>query len=148
MKELDKGEAIKVVDVVAAVIFNDKKDKVLVGQRSEVQNYPNKWEFIGGKIEIGELPEEALRREIKEEIGAEVTVGKLLDITEVDNLERNQLSHRVFFYECHKLEGDIKLDRAVYQKVKWIGVNNLTQLDWIEGSIGIAKKLAGNLALP
>ena len=63
------------VPVVAGIL--KRQGKVLVGQRPAGASLPNVWEFPGGKIEIGETPEEALHRELKEELGIDVEVGPL-----------------------------------------------------------------------
>ena len=72
---------MKTIKVVAAVI--KKQNKVFVTQRGYGE-FKDGWEFPGGKIEQGETPQEALKREIKEELDAEIEVGKLIDIVEYD----------------------------------------------------------------
>lgn len=65
----------KKVSVVGAVIFNEQNE-ILCALRSPTMLLPNYWEFPGGKIDEGEAPEEALLREIKEELGCFITVGE------------------------------------------------------------------------
>ncbi|AJG91310.1 NUDIX domain protein (plasmid) [Bacillus cereus] len=65
----------KKVSVVGAVMFNEKNE-VLCALRSHTMSLPNYWEFPGGKINGGEMPQEALVREIKEELGCLITVGE------------------------------------------------------------------------
>ncbi len=135
----------ELVQVVSAVILNEAGDKVLVGQRSLKQSYPLKWEFIGGKVELGESPEEALKREVAEEINLQVAVGRLLDVVEVDYRQMGRPSHQILFYECRRLTKKATIDPDVYKAVKWVHVNDLPGLDWVEGEIEFAKKLVGGL---
>lgn len=72
---------MKQVKVVAAVIVQD--DKILATQRGH-GDFKDGWEFPGGKIEVGEKPEDALKREILEELGAEVEIHELIDVVEYD----------------------------------------------------------------
>ena len=72
---------MKTINVVAAVIFKD--GRVFATQRGYGE-FKDGWEFPGGKIEPGESPEDALRREIREELEVEVNVGELIDIIEYD----------------------------------------------------------------
>jgi 8-oxo-dGTP diphosphatase len=142
-------EPIKeIVRVVGAVIVSERRDKVLLGQRSESQSHPLKWEFIGGKIEPGESPEEALIREVDEETGLKIEVGRFLDVVEADYRNYGRPSHQISFYECRRINGVAKLDPEIYNEVRWVRLDEIAELDWIDGNKGFAKRLAIHLTSP
>jgi 8-oxo-dGTP diphosphatase len=84
----------KVIDVAAGIVLQD--GKVLVARRRESDHLGGLWEFPGGKIEAGETPEEALRRELVEELGVEVRVGPLWGILSHRYPERSVRLHFLF----------------------------------------------------
>jgi len=87
--------------VAAAVVFSG--DAVLIAQRGESDRFPLLWEFPGGKVEEGELPEEALVRECREELGLSVRVGALADAV---YHAYDTFSVLLLFYECGIREGE------------------------------------------
>ncbi|WP_186445742.1 (deoxy)nucleoside triphosphate pyrophosphohydrolase [Paenibacillus cremeus] len=114
--------------VVGAVIYNSDTDRFLCGKRYKY----NKWEFIGGKVEEDETPEEALRREVIEEIGCEVKVGDMVKDVQHDNI-------RLLTYMC-----DIELGKPVlyeHEALAWIKRDELWMYDFLEADIPTVREL-------
>lgn len=114
----------KRVSVVGAVIFNERNE-VLCALRSPKMSLPNYWEFPGGKINEGEMPQEALIREIKEELGCLITVGEKIE--EVDYEYENIIVHLVTYKANIKSGIPKALEHA---ELIWVHVNNLLGLKW------------------
>jgi len=130
------------IRVVTAVIIDKKGEKVLVAQRAATASHPLTWTFIGGKVEPGESPEEALRREVAEETSLQIRVGRLLDVAEVDYRNLGRPSHNISYYSCEIITGVARLYPNIHAAVRWIRAEELTNLDWIEGDRQFVKKLA------
>jgi 8-oxo-dGTP diphosphatase len=121
--------------VVGAVIVEN--GKILCAQRGPSKSLPLKWEFPGGKIEEGESPQEALRREINEEMQCEIEIGE-------------QVEHTVYEYDfgvvhlttyyCKLTEGIPILTEHV--SFKWLSPNELKSLDWAPADIPAIEKLS------
>ncbi|MGH0556105.1 (deoxy)nucleoside triphosphate pyrophosphohydrolase [Bacillus pretiosus] len=119
----------KKVSVVGAVIFNERNE-VLCALRSPKMSLPNYWEFPGGKINEGEMPQEALVREIKEELGCLINVGEKIE--EVDYEYENIIVHLVT-YKANIKSGILKaLEHA---EIKWVQVEKLFELEWAPADI-------------
>ncbi len=119
----------KRVSVVGAVIFN-KRNEVLCALRSPKMSLPNYWEFPGGKINEGEMPQEALIREIKEELGCLISVGEKIE--EVDHEYENIIVH-LATYKAYIESGIPKaLEHA---DLKWVQVKKLLELKWAPADI-------------
>ena len=114
---------MKKIEVVAAILF--EKNKILATQRG-YGGYKDKWEFPGGKIEEGESPENALIREIKEELDISISVDEYLCTVDYDYLEFH-LTMRC--YICSIIEGDIILKE--HKAGKWLGASELWEADWL-----------------
>lgn len=100
------------IPVVTAVI--SREGKLLVGRRPEGQSLPGLWEFPGGKIEMGESPEEALKRELKEELGIDAEVGELILAT---THNYGQTGIILLFFHVHFWKGEL---RSVHHtELKW-----------------------------
>ena len=126
---------MKTIKVVAAVI--KKQNKVFVTQRGYGE-FKDGWEFPGGKIEQGETPQEALKREIKEELDAEIEVGKLIDIVEYD-YPTFHLSMQCFWCE---LKQD-KIELKEHEVAKWLNLNEkeMLSVEWLPADRGLIKKI-------
>lgn len=125
---------MKEVKVVAAVIFQD--GKVFATQRG-YGTFKDRWEFPGGKIEAGESPEEALRREISEELETEIEVGELIDTIEYDYPDFH-LSMKC--YACRIISGDLHL--VEHEAARWLNADQLDSVDWLPADITLIPKIA------
>lgn len=115
---------MKSIEVVAAVI-SDGEGRVFATQRGYGE-YRGKWEFPGGKIEAGETPEQALRREIREELGAQVSVGRKITTVEADYEHFHLTLH---CYLCRVASGRLTLLEA--EDARWLKDSELTDVDWL-----------------
>lgn len=125
---------MKTVRVVAAIIVKD--GKVFATQRGYGE-FKDGWEFPGGKIEAGESPEDALRREIMEELDTEVAVGELLDTVEWD-YPSFHLSMDCFV--CTILEGDLHLRE--HEAARWLTREQLGDVGWLPADVCLVPKIA------
>lgn len=128
---------MKTIRVVAAIIFN--QGKVFATQRGYGE-FKDGWEFPGGKIEPGETPEEAIKREIKEELDTEIEIVKFLDTVEYD-YPKFHLSMDCFI--CKVVSGDLVLKE--HEAVKWLTKENLDSVDWLPADQGLVEKIKEEL---
>lgn len=128
---------MKTINVVAAVIM--KEGKVFATQRGYGE-FKDGWEFPGGKVEAGEGPEEALRREIREELEVEVNVGDLIDTIEYD-YPAFHLSMKC--YACTIAGGSPHL--LEHEAARWLSADQLDSVAWLPADITLIPKIAGLL---
>lgn len=126
---------MKTINVVAAVIM--KEGKVFATQRGYGE-FKGGWEFPGGKVEAGESPEEALRREIREELEVEVNVGDLIDTIEYD-YPAFHLSMKC--YACTIAGGSPHL--LEHEAARWLSADQLDSVAWLPADITLIPKIAG-----
>lgn len=124
---------MKTVRVVAAIIIEN--GKVFATQRG-YDEFKDGWEFPGGKIEPGETPEEAIVREIKEELDTEVEVIELLDTVEYD-YPNFHLSMGCFI--CKIKSGDLVLKE--HEAAKWLTKDTLGSLEWLPADMGLVGEI-------
>lgn len=124
---------MKAIRVVAAIITYE--DKIFATQRGYGE-FEGGWEFPGGKVEEGETPEEALVREIKEELDVEVEVEELLDTVEYD-YPKFHLSMDCFI--CKVKYGDFVLKE--HKNAKWLTKDTLNSVGWLPADEGLVKKI-------
>ncbi len=122
--------------VVAALILRD--DKILICQRTRHQTMPLKWEFPGGKIEPGEKLEEALHRELDEELGVGVTIGA--KAATVRHTYGSGAAVELHFFVVEKFQGEIQ--NRIFRDVRWVGREELPQYDFLEADIALVKDIA------
>ena len=120
---------MKTVKVVAAIIIHE--NKIFATQRGYGE-FKDGWEFPGGKIEPGETPQEALVREIKEELDIEIEVKDFLETVEYDYPEFH-LSMDCFF--CSIRSGELVLKE--HEAAKWLTVETLDSVDWLPADKGL-----------
>lgn len=125
---------MKTIRVVAAVILSE--GKVFVTQRG-YGDFKGGWEFPGGKIEEGETPEAALRREIFEELDTEIVVGGLIDTIEYD-YPNFHLSMDCFV--CDIVNGNLVLKE--HEAAKWLDKENLYSVEWLPADVSLIEKIA------
>ena len=128
---------MKTINVVAAVVM--KEGKVFATQRGYGE-FKDGWEFPGGKVEAGESPEEALRREIREELEVEVNVGDLIDTIEYD-YPAFHLSMKC--YACTIVGGSPHL--LEHEAARWLSADQLDSVAWLPADITLIPKIAGLL---
>lgn len=128
---------MKTINVVAAVIM--KEGRVFATQRGYGE-FKDGWEFPGGKVEAGESPEEALRREIREELEVEVNVGDLIDTIEYD-YSAFHLSMKC--YACTIAGGSPHL--LEHEAARWLSADQLDSVAWLPADITLIPKIEGLL---
>lgn len=121
------------VKVAAAIIFHG--DKIFATQRG-YGDFKDGWEFPGGKIEAGETPEQALVREIREELDTEIEVGDLFDTVEYD-YPTFHLSMDCFL--CTVKSGNLVLKE--HEAARWLAKENLDSVEWLPADKGLIEKL-------
>ena len=128
---------MKTIKVVAAIICDssEKANKIFATARGYGE-FKGKWEFPGGKIEHGETPQQALVREIKEELAVKIEVGELIDTVEYD-YPNFHLSMECF--RCVVTDGEIILKEA--EDGRWLDKDGLYSVDWLPADIALIKKL-------
>ena len=124
---------MKTIRVVAAVIR--KGNRIFATQRGYGE-FKDGWEFPGGKIEPGETPQEALVREIREELETEIRVGDLIDTIEYD-YPAFHLSMDCFW--CEIVEGSLELKE--HEAAKWLDRESLYTVDWLPADVGLVEKI-------
>jgi len=122
--------------VVAALIFKD--GKVLVCQRTRHQTMPLKWEFPGGKIEPGEQPRDALRRELDEELGIDANIGP--EVSRLRHEYPGGGSVELRFFVVHEYRGEI--ENKIFRDVRWSTRSELPQHDFLEADLPLVRDLA------
>ena len=129
---------MKTVRVVAAVIkaTDEKGEPIIFATRRGYGEFKGGWEFPGGKIEDGETPQEALKREILEELDTEISVGELIDTIEYD-YPSFHLSMDCFW--CEIVKGDLVLKE--HEAAKWLNKESLKAVDWLPADITLIDKL-------
>ena len=135
-----RGKYMKTVRVVAAVIkaVNDKKEPIIFATQRGYGEFKDGWEFPGGKIEEGEIPQDALKREIREELDTEISVGELIDTIEYD-YPTFHLSMDCFWAEVTK--GHLELKEA--EAAKWLTKDQLDSVAWLPADITLIDKIQG-----
>jgi 8-oxo-dGTP diphosphatase len=133
-REIHAGGIVK--QVVAALIFKD--GKVLVCQRTRHQTMPLKWEFPGGKIEEGEQPRDALRRELDEELGIEASVGD--EVARIRHQYKNGSSVELRFFIVRDYKGE--LENKIFKDMRWADRSELPTFDFLEADLELVKDLA------
>ena len=124
---------MKTIEVVAAIII--RNNEVFATQRG-YGDWKGWWEFPGGKIESGECPQEALKREIREELDAEIAVGDLLDTVEWD-YPTFHLSMRC--YVCSLESENIRLNE--HESATWLNRATLNSVQWLPADLALLEKI-------
>lgn len=125
---------MKKISVVAAIIY-DKNDRILITQRVDGQ-FNGLWEFPGGKIEQNETNQEALIREIKEELNIDIQVKEF--VTTVNYAYPN-FYLEMHVYKCSIIKGQINL--SVHSGYRWISKDELNFIEWVPADIEIIDKI-------
>ncbi|XME02111.1 (deoxy)nucleoside triphosphate pyrophosphohydrolase [Lachnospiraceae bacterium C1.1] len=133
---------MKTVKVAAAVIKakNKKGESIIFASQRGYGEFKDGWEFPGGKVEVNESSEEALKREIMEELETEISVGKLIDTIEYD-YPNFHLSMDCFW--CEILKGDLVLKE--HEAARWLTKEELHDVDWLPADISLIDKISMTL---
>lgn len=127
--------------VVAALIL--EHGKLLVCQRTRHQTMPLKWEFPGGKIEEGEQPRAALRRELDEELGIQATIGD--ELARIQHEYPNGGMVELRFYIVREYKG--QLENRIFKDMQWAAPKDLPKFDFLEADLTLVKDLAAGKLL-
>jgi 8-oxo-dGTP diphosphatase len=127
--------------VVAGLIT--EKEKLLVCQRTRHQTMPLKWEFPGGKIEEGEQPRDALRRELEEELGIVAEIGD--EVARIQHEYPNGGMVELRFFVVRKYLGEI--ENRIFRDVRWVMPEDLPNYDFLEADLTLVQDLAAGKLL-
>jgi 8-oxo-dGTP diphosphatase len=127
--------------VVAALIMKD--GAILICQRTRHQPMPLKWEFPGGKIEEGEQPRDALRRELEEELGIWAHIGE--EVARIRHEYKSGGAVELRFYAIHDYKGEI--ENRIFRDIRWAKRSELADYDFLEADLGLVKDLAAGKIL-
>ncbi len=129
---------MKTVKVVAAIIkaVNENGETIIFATQRGYGDFKGGWEFPGGKIESGETPQEALKREIIEELDTEVSVGELMDTVEYD-YPQFHLSMDCFW--CQIVRGNLVLKE--HEAARWLTKDELNNVEWLPADITLIEKI-------
>ena len=124
---------MKTIEVVAAIII---KEGMVYATRRGYGDFKGWWEFPGGKTETGESLEDALKREIREELGAEIEVGELLDTVEWDYPNFHLTMH---CFVCALLSETLQLNE--HEADAWLGAESLHNVKWLQADEGLIPRI-------
>ncbi len=138
----DDKDFIKAIRVVAAVIKDRNKEgqPIIFATQRGYGDLKGGWEFPGGKIEEGETPQEALEREIKEELDTEIEVYDLIDTIEYD-YPKFHLSMDCFW--CEIVKGDLVLKE--HEAAKWLDKASLRDVEWLPADVTLVEKIRAGM---
>ena len=135
---------MKTVRVVAAVIksTNENKEPIIFATQRGYGEFKGGWEFPGGKIEEGETSEQALKREIMEELDTEISVGELIDTIEYD-YPQFHLSMDCFW--CEIVSGNLVLKE--HEAARWLTKKQLNDVKWLPADVTLIEKIGKEINL-
>lgn len=122
--------------VVAAIL--EREGKILICRRRPADPHPLKWEFPGGKVEPGEAPEQALRRELKEELDIDARIGE--EVTRYEYCYPGKRPILLIFYKVREFTGE-PVNR-VFERMVWDTPVRLREYDFLEGDLDFVRTLA------
>ena len=117
--------------------------KILICQRTRHQPFPLKWEFPGGKIEEGEQPRYALRRELEEELGIDARVGD--EVARIQHTYARGGAVELRFFLVEEFAGEI--ENRIFKDVRWVSRKQLSEFDFLEADAGLVEDIAAGKIL-
>lgn len=135
----DSGDIKKYVRVVAAIIVEERPEdgrKTVFATQRGYGEYKDGWEFPGGKVEENETPQQALKREIREELDTEIEVGDLIDSIEY-NYPKFYLS--MDCYLCKPVKGNLTLKE--HEAARWLDKDSLDSVNWLPADMGLIERI-------
>ncbi|MDB6262993.1 (deoxy)nucleoside triphosphate pyrophosphohydrolase [Lactobacillus amylovorus] len=130
--------AKKIIKVAGVAIIDQDKNKILAGKRNADRLVGGMWEFPGGKIEKGETPQEAAKRELKEEFHDEVQIGPQLGETVSYEYDFGIVKLTVFFAKLLTNNFDL----VAHSEVEWLSADEVQKLNWAPANAPLVKELA------
>jgi len=127
--------------VAAALIVRQRK--ILICQRTRHQPMPLKWEFPGGKIEPGEHPTAALRRELDEELGIQARIGD--EVARIEHHYPRGGSVELRFFLVHEFEGEP--ENRIFRDIQWVARTRLPEFDFLEADLELVRDIAAGKIL-
>jgi 8-oxo-dGTP diphosphatase len=127
--------------VAAALIL--REGQVLICQRTRYQTMPLKWEFPGGKIEHGEQPIDALRRELEEELGIDARVGD--EVARIRHDYKGGSSVQLRFFLVNEFDGEP--ENRIFRDIQWVPLTDLERFDFLEADLELVRNLAAGKVL-
>ena len=127
--------------MAAALIV--RAGEVLIAQRRPDQPMALQWEFPGGKIEAGESPEQAVARELSEELGIQATVGPR--VTRIRHNYRHGGAVDLQFFAVHEFTGEI--ENRIFHQLKWVKLEDLPSYEFLAADRGLIRDLAAGKLL-
>ena len=124
---------MKQIEVVAAII---RKDDLIFATQRGYGDFKDWWEFPGGKVEAGETPEEALKREIREELSTEINVDEFLCTVEYDYPAFHLIMH---CYLCSLLTEALHLNE--HEAARWLKLEDLDSVDWLPADLEVVETI-------
>lgn len=125
-------------EVVAGLIF--REGHLLVCQRREDGMFPLQWEFPGGKVERGETHEDALRRELREEL--EIEINRISEVFRHRHEYAEDLTVDLSFYKVHEYQGEIK--NMTFRQIRWAAIDDLRDFDFLSGDMPLVERLVSS----
>jgi 8-oxo-dGTP diphosphatase len=122
--------------VAAALIV--RRRRILVCQRTRHQPMPLKWEFPGGKIEEGEQPREALRRELEEELGIDADIGE--EVARIKHRYKSGGAVELRFYLVRDYKGEV--ENRIFRDVQWAKRSELPNYDFLDADLTLVRDIA------
>jgi len=127
--------------VAAALIVRNRK--ILICQRTRHQPMPLKWEFPGGKIEDGEHPTDALRRELDEELGIQAQIGD--EVARIQHQYARGGTVELRFFVVHEFEGEP--ENRIFRDIQWVARGRLPEFDFLEADLELVRDIAAGKIL-
>ena len=132
-----RNSIMKTIEVAAAVIVDSFENTTAVfATERGYGEFKGQWEFPGGKIEVGETPQQALIREIQEELTVKIKVDKLIDTIEYD-YPKFHLSMQCFW--CEVVSGNLELKE--HEAARWLQKEQIYEVEWLPADVSLVEKI-------